>query len=162
MATGCQGVRDAARLSGGAAVSSQSPNMKPPSGKSSTTPARSENAVNQLAILDHWSSRSWASPCRWYSTTAPRSPHHPNPPRPAAGATPAAGRRERDENRYHAVVVRLLGGQVSEPGAEHAGGVVQVGRGGREYLKVAGPAQTFVPLRGIGGHVDEVAPACPR
>ena len=73
------------------------------------------------------------------------------------GLTSACGTK----NRHYAVVVRLLDGQVGQPGPEHAGRVVQVGRGGGEDHQVAGPAQPLVALRAIGGHVDEVAAHAP-
>ena len=53
VATQAQGVWAPAGLSGGAAASSQSPNMKPPSGKSNSAPARDSKAANQLVMLPH-------------------------------------------------------------------------------------------------------------
>ena len=56
----------------------------------------------------------------------------------------------------------LVRGHVAQPLREEAGHVHVEARGAREGLGIPGPAQPLVPLRAVGGHVEEVALLSPE
>ena len=88
MATHGHGVRAAHGWFGGAEVSSQSPNIMPPSGKSRSAPARPSNASIQAVMLSHWSASSPASPCAWYSVHGTMTAASPQPASTCSGGKP--------------------------------------------------------------------------
>ena len=51
----------------------------------------------------------------------------------------------------------LLCGKVGQPFGEEFLHIVVVAGGFHEYLGIAGPTETFVPLGAVGGYVEEIA-----
>ena len=159
VATGCQGGPGRCAVVRGPAVSSQSPNMKPPSGKSSTTPARSENAVNQLAILDHWSSRSWASPCRWYSTHGTTIAASPQPASACSAGNPGGWSARKGRKS----VPRRRCPSARRPGQRARSGACRRCRSGRtRWARIPEGRRSSPDVRPAAGNRWARERSCPR
>ena len=146
-----------AGLSGGAAGSSQSPSWIWPC----HSPVLSVDAQECLGPVPHAGVLAAE-----HSGIAVAFKKHPRDH--GGGVAPRChGRFEhaqhgRDDDRNHAVPVALLDGEVFQPGAEEAQGVVEVAGGGAEDLDVAGPAEPLVALRAVRGQRQEVSAHAPQ
>ena len=96
-------------------------------------------------------------------TVAVRDVHHPGHDdrriTPAGSARRVRRVRSEDVGNHpgQAAARVLIGGEICQPLRKESGDVHVERRGWREDLRVAGPAEPLIPLRAIGGHVEEVA-----
>ena len=62
----------------------------------------------------------------------------------------------------HRAVLKLIRRQVMEPFDKKLLHIEIVARRLHKYFRIPGPSQTFIPLRAVGGHIQEISPLSPE
>ena len=91
----------------------------------------------------------------------PRDDHGRVAPARGAGRIRRIGAQDIGNNPGQRAAPVLIGRDIAQPLREKSRDVEVERRGGREDLRVAGPAQPLVALRAVGRHVEEVAALAP-